>query len=159
MSTNGLGGVSKVKIKFNEDCDKNMVMTDIVQALNLAGINATYSVNGKLGKLHRIRRQESKVYCGSHPFACDIEGTRKAKYLHGSEWVAVNDVINDVLDAYELSANVDSVVCIIRKGRERRLSYDGYAKGRGYEWEKDCDDFADYCGSVAPRSEFPEGTP
>lgn len=109
-------------------------------------------------KIRNIRLKESKRYCGSHPYACDIEGGRMGKYLEGADWVEVNDRINDVLDFYEVEAWVRSAVCTIRRGRERRVEYDGYPLGHAYQWNKE-GEMEDWCGRIAPDSWYPEGTP
>jgi hypothetical protein len=81
--------------------------------------------------------------------------------LEGADWVAFNDMLNDVLDALNVSANVASSLCIIRKGAMRRIEYDGHKLGNGIdsEWNKDSAHYADRRGQVSPRSEYPAGTP
>lgn len=114
--------------------------------------------------IHNIRLKEAKIYCGSHPYACDIEGGRKAKYLEGADWVEFNDRLNDILDRLEVSADVKSAVCILRKGTRRRTHYDGFLRNafiNEFQWHMDThdDNYMDYCGVVAPASYYPLGTP
>lgn len=113
-----------------------------------------------------IRLKEKKRYCGNHPNACDIEGGRMGNYLEGVDWVEFNDRLNDVCDALQVSAFIRSDrVVIIRKGRERRVNYDSHilprAFGQQFDWDYDAPecDFEDYCGRIAPASEYPYGTP
>lgn len=118
-------------------------------------------------KIKNVRLKESKVYCGAHPFACDIAGGRKANYLEGADWVEVNDRVNDVLDRLNAKAYVRTSICIIRKGNNRRVKYDGHWLDLGGlalhpEWNKDETDpdaYQDWCLKVAPNSWYPEGTP
>lgn len=117
--------------------------------------------------IKNVRLRESKVYCGSHPYACDIEGGRKAKYLEGADWVEFNDRLNDVLDRWEVSAWVRSSVCEIRRGLDRRVEYDGRLTNEfvnEYTWyfsgdSHSEDAYQNYCGKIAPASEYPFGTP
>lgn len=125
-----------------------------------------------------VRLKERKDWCGSHPESCDIQGfkdqrtgeyikekPRKSKLLEGGDWVDFNDTLNDVLDSMSISADVSSAVCIVRKGRERRICYDSFQRANAYrveyEWEKEghSDDYEDWCGKQAPMSTYPEGTP
>lgn len=133
-------------------------------------LNIRYEEKGvrkvkRIIKLTQIRLKESKRYCGSHPYACDIEQGRKSKFLEGADWVEFNDLLNDVFDLHEVSADISSSVCKIRKGRKRRMDYDGHPERVGnrvfYEWDKDTDEdyYEDWCGKIAPNSTFPEGTP
>lgn len=116
-------------------------------------------------KIKNVRLKDPKKYCGSHPYACDIDRGRRSRYLEGADWVEFNDLLNDVFDLHEVSANISSSVCKIRKGRKRRMDYDGHAEWVGnrvfYEWDKDTDEdcYEDWCGKIAPNSTFPEGTP
>jgi len=115
-------------------------------------------------KVRNVRLRESKIYCGSHPYACDIAGGRRGKYLEGADWVDFNDQLNDVLDDLEVSAWVRSSVCEIRFDRRRRVAYDGYLANpyrNEYQWDKkgEVNDYEDWCGKIAPDSLYPEGTP
>lgn len=118
----------------------------------------------KVLKIREVRLKESKPYCGSHPNACDIEGGRKGPWLEGADWVEFNDRLNDVLDRYDVNAYVRSSICILRKGTRRRVYYGSYlgnAFRNEYQWNKDEPDecYEDWCGKIAPASEFPFGTP
>jgi hypothetical protein len=115
-------------------------------------------------KFRNIRLKESKLYCGNHPAMCEANGTqpRKAKFLEGADWVAFNDMLNDVADTLDFPIDIKSAVCVIRKGTSRRYSYgmnsDNYGNN---EWEKDgcLDDYTDNTGQAPMESEFPDGTP
>jgi hypothetical protein len=119
-------------------------------------------------EVRNIRLKESKLYCGSHPAECEntLIKPRKGKFLEGADWVEFNDTLNDVLDMWQVSANVKSMICIIRKDTRRRTHYGMHAEsnlgGRVFnEWNLDESDehYADYIGKSAPASTYPEGTP
>ena len=117
-------------------------------------------------KLREIRLLEKKYYCGNHPEACPVlpfktRGHSERDYLEGTDWVDWNDRVNDALDALDCKANVATSVCIIRKGTERRVCYSSKPQGIYFHnWEYDeWNAYDDYCGKVAPPSEYPYGTP
>jgi hypothetical protein len=116
-------------------------------------------------RIQQIRLRESKKYCGSHPYACDIENGRRGPFLEGSDWVEFNDRLNDVLDSLELGANVRSALVQVRDGRRRRVFYDGYLANphiNEFAWNKTGNmetHYEDWCGKIAPNSEYPLGTP
>lgn len=154
------------------DLGKAQSLADLMSAVeshinNNSRFNMTVRFSPKYKEsidLQRIRLKESKVYCGSHPFACDINGGCKSNFLEGADWVEFNDLINDVLDSLHVEANVQSTVCIIRKGMKRRIRYWGRLTNsfiNEYTWDLDEHDtyFENYCGMIAPNSEYPEGTP
>ena len=111
-------------------------------------------------KINNIRLRESKPYCGSHAGACQVttftEKKKKGNFLEGGDWVALDDMLNDILDILNLSASISSPVCVIRQGKERRIDYlSGSGEG---EWDK-YGTFENWCGRGAPRSTFTYGTP
>ena len=115
--------------------------------------------------IHLVRLKESKHYCGNHPLPCPIRPFPK-KHIHstcleGADWVAFNDMINDVLDNLGVSANVASSLVVIRKGNERCINYDSQVLSNGIdnEWTRDSHCFENRIGQVSPRSEYPNGTP
>jgi hypothetical protein len=120
-------------------------------------------------KILEVRLNEKKDYCGNHPFGCPVRpwGNQKharRNYLEGADWVEWDDRINDVLDELNMSANVKTAVCIVRKGRLRRMEYWGHSLNEfNNQWDEDCDDefYEDWCGSgkVAPASNYPADTP
>jgi hypothetical protein len=114
-------------------------------------------------KLKNIRLRESRKYCGNHPNACEIGGapSRSAKYLEGADWVEFNDMINDILDALEVTANVATAVCKVRKLNRRRVHYGSHMQGFNWQWNMDEDDYfyVDWNNSPAPNSTYPYGTP
>lgn len=116
--------------------------------------------------LKMIRLKQSKRYCGNHPNACDIEGGRMGNFLEGADWVEFNDRLNDVLDSLHVSAFVRSDrIVICRKGFERRVVYTSHPlQFNGHDWDYDAYEwnesrFENWCGKIAPPSEYPEGTP
>jgi hypothetical protein len=87
---------------------------------------------------------------------------KHTKNLEGADWVAFNDMLNDMLDALSVSADVGSSLCIIRKGGARRVEYRGHLLGNGIdsEWDKDSDFYESHLGETnVPRSEYPTDTP
>lgn len=172
-----------MKVSIKDGSDVGMVASALEKINDDTRFNLKVEVTGKtVIQLRSIRLKESKVYCGSHPFACDINGGRRAVYLEGADWVEFNDRVNDVLDNLEVAAKVKSAVCIIRKGRNRRLAYNGHwlvgwqreglrnvkvfsedplGPNPHPEWKMDepDDNYEDWCGHYAPNSWFPEGTP
>jgi hypothetical protein len=120
-------------------------------------------------QLKKIRLKKSKPYCGGHAGPCLLEepdGHRDPKrvFLEGSDWVAVNDMVNDCLDRLKMTADVTSSSATkegklyARKGDARRLDYmknkathgDFFANGAEYG----C-----FIGKRPPKSEIEPGTP
>ncbi len=132
---------------------------------------------GRTVKIEHIRLRVKKGYCGAHPGPCqtDLFFDRPhmvAHYLEGSDWIGYDEGINDLLDRLEIDANVwtynqesTSGRYYIRKGRRRRLVYGMVTRNDGIRtfnhWERVAtkDEYADYCGKIAPRAEYPSGTP
>jgi hypothetical protein len=81
----------------------------------------------------------------------------KRDYLEGTDWVVFNDRINDVLDRLNVNAYAASAFCVIRRGRLRRLDY--FQGRRGNEWARVGRYYENYCGQVAPPSDYEDGTP
>lgn len=147
----------------NKSAGTNFVRNIVDMAINQESrFTCEVEVTGDtLVKIRNIRLKEKKPYCGNHPNACDIHGGRKGTWLEGADWVDFNDTLNDVLDMHHVDARVRSSVCEIRDGKRRRIAYDSYWFRNQFQWTKDgsyCD-FEDFCGRVAPASEYPEGTP
>ena len=115
--------------------------------------------------IHDVRLKEKKHYCGNHPFSCPVtpwkKPHKKLNYLEGADWVAFNDLINDILDSLRISANVASSLVIIRKERKRCVNYTGHALNEfNNGWDKDSGVFQDCIEKQEPvKSEYPEGTP
>jgi hypothetical protein len=110
-------------------------------------------------EFRNVRLSTSKPYCGNHAGPCLRGGRdRKGNWLEGRDWVSFNDMLNDVLDALRISANVASSVCVVRIGRKRCVRYIG---GDGGEWIRNNDpsNFADCIGMGPQVAEVPDGTP
>lgn len=134
------------------------------------GFTVEYNPNGwkYTAFLHvcSIRLQEKKDYCGNHPNGCEANvfggRGRRAVFLEGLDWVDFNDRLNDALDVHHTEAWVESGVCVLRRGFERRINYGSHLRGNFYQWDKignvDCD-YENYCGDEAPESTYPYGTP
>ena len=123
--------------------------------------------NGKVIEIRTIRLIQSKDYCGNHPLPCPVRPFQAhkphihSKCLEGADWVAFNDMLNDILDKLKVSANVASSHVIIRKGLLRCVNYDSRLLSNGIEneWVKDSHFFEDWTGRKAGRSVYPPGTP
>jgi hypothetical protein len=108
--------------------------------------------------LNGIRLRAAKGYCGNHAGPCRVTGKKhqRNRFLEGLDWVSFDDMLNDALDSIHHDGNVESAVCVIRKGRRRRVDYYGRDGG---EFDRDTNAFEDYCGRLAPPSEHQRGTP
>lgn len=124
---------------------------------------------GSILALKAIRLRVSKDYCGNHAFACDVANPRRAgrphrhtKFLEGADWVAFNDLVNDVCDLLGLYAhvwsdalNVDRGI-VVRRGYERCVRY--FARvSQGGDWCR----FGEYrdCRDKRIVADYPAGTP
>lgn len=129
----------------------------------------TYKVlqgHGSKVTIQGIRLKEAKDYCGNHPLACPVRpGVHKPHkhftFLEGADWVAFNDMLNDVLDKLKVEANVASSHVIIRKAKQRCVEYKPQTLSNGIdsEWVKDSGRFANRMGRISLRSKYPIGTP
>jgi len=124
----------------------------------------TIPVGKTIVKIANIRLRENRKYCGSHPNACEFGRgpSRSLKYLEGSDWVEVNDTVNDIMDALGVDANISTSVCIVRKNLKRRNFYGSHMVGFNWQWNYDEEDdcFENHVGnSYASNSEYPFGTP
>ena len=153
------------------------VVFAIRNKLPLSRFIAELEVVGKkqlIISIGKIRLRKSKPYCGNHPAECLLQGGREPKHpktchLEGADWVAWNDMINDVLDERKVFANFWSMATSfnsktafrLRSGWHRRVKYPMAFNGFQNEWdiknEEGC--FENRIGIVSGRSEFPEGTP
>lgn len=166
-----------MQIKLLDDTDSTELATIVQFHINERTRFVCYTDilfrvrSGDIVRVRDIRLKDKKKWCGSHPFACDIGGPRSSNLLEGADWVEFNDSLNDILDQLGVSANVESIVCILRKDTRRRVHYDGHwqthaENGIAFvepqpEWNKDEDDchYIEYVGHEAPASWYPEGTP
>jgi hypothetical protein len=99
------------------------------------------------GEIHvKVRLQKAKPYCGQHPGECQAgpfgfeRPKRSGSWLEWDDWVAFNDLVNDVLDGLRACAEVWSVPpeimdkgkkFHIRRGRARRVRWDWTEEHRG----------------------------
>jgi hypothetical protein len=140
--------------------------------------------------IRTVRLTYKKDYCGNHPLPCPVRPGPHRKHpvnclLEGADWVAFNDMVNDVLDQLGVVCNCASSHVIIRKAGARCVKYTAHRLGNGIdnEWDKDSGEFAYHVkhtpiattfnpvnvivdgidrGQVvdeAPRAEYPAGTP
>jgi hypothetical protein len=128
-------------------------------------------------RLRSVRLKAAKDYCGQHAGPCQAQFARphrRERYLEGADWVALDDMINDVLDRHRIAADVWSKgrefsgPYYVRRGRCRRTRYGLRVErsgGRNFVlWtadEAEAGWSADHYGATrdAPRSEYPAGTP
>ena len=114
-------------------CPKRVTVSKIYIALNAAMLKSRFTarIENHLSNItiHDIRLIQSKDYCGNHPLPCPVRPWQPHKdhihsrCLEGADWVAFNDMLNDVLDKLQVSANVASSLVIIRKGVMRCVQY------------------------------------
>jgi hypothetical protein len=147
--------------------DTSTIVSAIAVAFSQTRFTLNIDESGRGIKILNVRLTEKKPYCGNHAKACErphVGKHKKAQYLEGADWVEFNDRLNSVLDELNVSARVDSGTCNLRKGTERRISYqaDTFAGG-AWQWNKfgRDDEYADYTGHkvLTPISKFPMGTP
>ena len=143
---------------------------------------ANYSPKHKFAKggiieIKGVRKRQRSDYCGNHPGECVINPFverphKKHTFLEGSDWVEFNDIVNDLLDALTVAADVYSEPLetkgrlYIRLGRERAVHYNhvdffgAYGlQGRAWAGGKGAHRHEDWCGRRAPWATFIDGTP
>lgn len=102
--------------------------------------------------LGKLRLTSPKPYCGQHPGECLVGGPRKrSTHLEWEDWIALNGLVNDVLDSLEVSADVTTKpaeaidkmpgmkgLFWLRRGLERRHRYEWRTApgqfGRSIRW-------------------------
>lgn len=158
--------------------DNNCLHRALFEAFESSRFKVNLFENPKPNRwfLRYVLLRKSKPYCGSHPFACPNTGVhrpdKRQKFLEGADWVAFNDMLNDVLDRENVSALVylrlrervqgESDKMYIRKENFRRTSYEGKPASpfsKFSVWEPDSPNWEDGRGKEMPRSSYPEGTP
>jgi hypothetical protein len=126
-------------------------------------------------KILGVRLRRKKPYCGQHAGPCQVTFVQKkhktTAYLEGADWVAFNDMLNDLCDRFKIECTIWSEResdgrLYLRVGRKRCNAY--FASMRyGFLWDgkQDLEDdryFNDTHFGVrtpAPRSEYEDGTP
>lgn len=135
------------------------ILSGLTRKLEKSRFRAELTEDGKSVKLSKIRLKASKEYCGNHAGPCQIKGVhknKKANFLEGSDWIAFNDGVNDLLDKLKVEASVTSSICVMRKGLLRRTEYSGIDGG---EFDKEGDEYLNNIGGKAMKSYCQEGTP
>lgn len=125
-------------------------------------------------KILGVRLRRKKYYCGQHAGPCQIspffeKKHKLASWLEGADWVAFNDMLNDLCDKYRISANIwserESVGRLYLRQWSARCNYYGGDHQRGQHWQGNKDTLSefttDHFGVAEPaeRSDFEEGTP
>jgi hypothetical protein len=129
-------------------------------------------------KISTVRLKKKKDYCGQHPNACVVNpfiGPKKHKitsYLEGTDWVAFNDMLNDLCDEHSIEADIwsESIEFVgkmrIRKGQLRLHTYRSAPQSNGFVefWHWDTNnpscDYSNRFGQLTrERSDYPNGTP
>ena len=138
----------------------NKLKTAFQKVIKRSRFTATVLIYGNKLKFETIRLKQAKPYCGAHAGPCQFTGIaekhKSLKYLEGADWVAFNDMLNDVADNLYLEADIKSSVCIIRKGKLRRTQYNSFGHG---DFMKDEDNYTNRCGLKPISSTYPNGTP
>ena len=140
----------------------------IKTAIDSSRFTAQFESIAKGLKITNVRLRDRKLCCGNHPNSCEIGGeetSKRGRYLEGADWVEFNDMLNDTLDKYNISARIESAACIVRKGNLRRTHYGSHRPqfGRNFQWNRDespihwTDNTTMIVGAM--HSTFPEGTP
>lgn len=156
--TEGINFVMSFKITKIHGTDTRIIETSLIEFLGRSRFTARVESFPRKMTIRDVRLKNAKDYCGNHPFACIADRPhRKFKYLEGADWVAFNDMVNDVLDKLNVSANVESSVCVIRIGAERCIEYSGKSDGFHPEWTKK--GIYKNCIGTNVRARYPEGTP
>lgn len=116
-------------------------------------------------EIRQIRLKQKKDYCGNHPFACPVRPGfnpphKRTSFLEGLDWVSFNDLINDLLDELNVSADVQSSLVVIRKDERRCTKYDGHKLSNNLdsEWNK-YGNYENKIGKQPTKTKFPKGTP
>lgn len=158
----------RITLDRKSTVDLHQVHWNLSNAIAASRFTANIEVkSARCLEVKMIRLREAKPYCGNHPAECENNFTkpRRGKYLEGTDWVSFNDLLNDVLDSMNVEANVNSAVCNIRQGRNRRVGYGYHMEGvfRTFAvWDRvgEPQDYEDWCGKEnAPDSCYPIGTP
>jgi hypothetical protein len=147
----------------------------LTAALRDSRFTARVEVEDGRVKISLVRLKAKKPYCGAHPGPClpnffgQFRKHINAHFLEGADWVGFNDGVNDLLDRHSVAADFWSASMEfrgrmwIRRGTRRRTCYDcTYGPNNHPSWRTGRDDggrWGDYCGRLAPRSEYPAGTP
>jgi hypothetical protein len=80
----------------------------------------------------RVRLVKAKEYCGQHPGPCPVDGRPKKRYryLEYEDWIAFHNLVNGLLDAARVEADVFSKPqetdkrMWMRRGLLARVRYD-----------------------------------
>lgn len=159
------------RLKFNSETPDIRVVRDaIFCAISTSRFTAKVDIRWSRSEkgrseivIEEVRLREKKGYCGNHPGACVVPRKhKKMNYLEGVDWVEWNDMLNDIMDEHHADADAASSHVIIRKGKKRCVSYTDHflnAATLHRDWDKDSGQFEDWCGRIAKRSLYPEGTP
>lgn len=75
--------------------------------------------------IHQVRLKDKRLYRGHSVRApkainrCRI----KSSFLHPLDWIEFMDILNDVMDDLQISANAYTSVLVFRQGKRRRMRY------------------------------------
>lgn len=154
------------KINKISGAELHTIESDLVRAISISRFTARVERHTSNITIHDVRLRVAKDYCGNHPNACPVRPGvhrphKETKHLEGADWVAFNDMLNDVLDCLSVSANAASSLCIIRKGSARRMRYEGHFLQNGIdrEWNRDDTQYASYLRKGHPPTVYPLDTP
>jgi hypothetical protein len=124
--------------------------TSVVQALDkaldgsrfTAKLENTGPTRGYRGRIvvKPVRLRESKLYCGQHPGSCIAEPKRKSRCLEWDDWVEFHSLVNDVLDAKQIVADVWTNPPESLTHGKRMWVRQGLARRATYDWHDDPND-------------------
>lgn len=93
-------------------------------------------------ELRGVRLLQAKPYCGNHAGPCVLgRPLRSYRYLEGEDWIAFNEIVNDVLDKLKVAAlvwstRVDLLDHIdMPRGMKRKLIIRHPMLGRRLHWD------------------------
>ena len=123
-------------------------------------------------KIMGVRLKRKKDYCGQHAGPCLAQNAwrphKVTSYLEGSDWVAWNDMLNDLCDANKIEAVIFSTresiggPLYLRKGKARCINYQEAAVGQHWDGKQPDSVFSEeHFGKRKPaaRADYPDGTP
>lgn len=121
-------------ILIQDVSDPSRVEKALQVRVSLSPFVASTKVSSCKILISSVRLREAKSYCGQHPGPCAVGGPKKkSRYLEWNDWVAFNNMVNDVLDQLNVKAEVWSTPAEdidkgrrfwVRRGLKRRVRWD-----------------------------------
>lgn len=155
----------KIKLPRKATIKSYDLVFEVASAIEASRFKAKVEVvDWRTINITMVRLRDTKAYCGSHPAMCELPGekNKRRNFLEGADWVEFNDMINDALDGRMIEADVTTAVCVIRKGKKRRINYGSEPGPNSIPvWERvgHEGDYQDCTDGFRIVSTFPAGTP